>query len=191
VRAETSESDRSTITSMASYRVALRRSDEGYSVSCPGCPVAVAGRNRGRGAANIALRFVNIYELQDRTRTSFSEAALIHVHNLAGFMRLSGSRARLRVRMTSTLRRVPLADISSCRSRRRARRAGAAMAWARWTRRDANASASSPGRAEQALHMEVPSPTWPTITPGKLSASRSRGWRRCIRRGARWARRHR
>jgi predicted RNase H-like HicB family nuclease len=30
--------ERCNITSMATYRVALRRSEEGYSVSCPGLP---------------------------------------------------------------------------------------------------------------------------------------------------------
>ncbi|MGO9339875.1 MAG: type II toxin-antitoxin system HicB family antitoxin [Terracidiphilus sp.] len=41
---------------MASYRVILRQSEEGYSVSCPGLPGCWSqGRNREEALANIQI----------------------------------------------------------------------------------------------------------------------------------------
>ena len=45
-----------TITSMASYRVALRQSEEGYSVSCPGLPGCWSqGATEEEALANIQI----------------------------------------------------------------------------------------------------------------------------------------
>jgi len=45
-----------TITSMANYRVALRQSEEGYSVSCPGLPGCWSqGATEEEALANIQI----------------------------------------------------------------------------------------------------------------------------------------
>ena len=47
---------RCTIASMATYRVALRRSEEGYSVSCPGLPGCWSqGTTEEEALANIQI----------------------------------------------------------------------------------------------------------------------------------------
>lgn len=48
--------ERCRITSMASYRVAIRRSEEGYSVSCPGLPGCWSqGATEEEALANIQI----------------------------------------------------------------------------------------------------------------------------------------
>ena len=48
--------ERSTIVSMATYRVVLRQSEEGYSVSCPGLPGCWSqGKSEEEALANIQI----------------------------------------------------------------------------------------------------------------------------------------
>lgn len=48
--------ERCTIASMATYRVVLRQSEEGYSVSCPGLPGCWSqGKNEEEALANIQI----------------------------------------------------------------------------------------------------------------------------------------